>query len=66
MSTYMVLRKEERRMRETFLEGALAGAGRLMLHEVTELKARPELEHAGDPKWERPSLPTRSSPSGRR
>lgn len=49
MSTYMVMRKEERRMRETFPEGALAGTGRLMLHEVTELKAGPELEHAGDP-----------------
>lgn len=35
MSTYMVMRKEERRMCETFPEGALAGAGRLMLHEVT-------------------------------
>lgn len=29
---------------------ALAAAGRFMLLSVTELKARPELEHAGDPK----------------
>lgn len=36
-----------------------------MLHSVTELKARPELEHARDPKQERPSLPIGSSPSGR-
>lgn len=48
-----------------FLEDTLAGAGRFVLYSVTELKARPYLEHAGDPEWEGPSLPTGNSPSGR-
>lgn len=49
----------------TFWKVHLTGASRLLVHSITELNVRPELEHAGDPKWERSSLPTGSLLSGR-